>query len=219
MAEIKKYLTPVFRGSFTQAVFTAESFEGGAPKHGLAALFTPEKFSAKDKERWDTIMKALDDEAKARFKKGLKDLRAMNAEGSDYKLVPRDGKAKAHLEGYGDGVKFANLTTKLRPGVVDKDRKAIAKDQTEKELWESQDKEVSDEVGQDAVYPGAYYRATVTVYSYDNKGKGVALGLMNLQKIKDGPRIDGRSDAAADFEDEVDEGWLEQNEDDDFLND
>ena len=65
MAEVKRYLTPVFRGSFVHQVFKAESYEGGEPKYGLTAIWTPGKFSAKDKERWRTIMAALDDEAPA----------------------------------------------------------------------------------------------------------------------------------------------------------
>jgi len=197
MAEVKRYLTPVFRGSFVHQVFKAESYEGGEPKYGLTAIWTPGKFSAKDKERWRTIMAALDDEAKSRFKKSIKDLKALNAEGDSFKLSPRDGKTKADLEGFGEGTVFASLTTKMRPGVVDKDKNPIS----------------HEEGNTDEVYSGAYYRATVTVYSYQNKGKGVALGLMNLQKVADGERIDGRTDAAADFEDELDDAWMEEGED------
>ena len=36
---------------------------------------------------------------------------------------------------------------------------------------------------------------------------------MNLQKVADGERIDGRTDAAEDFEDELDDDWLNDQED------
>ncbi|ADK73435.1 hypothetical protein RDJLphi1_gp34 [Roseobacter phage RDJL Phi 1] len=210
MAELVKYLTPVFRGAFTKTVFTPEYFDDdktGEPKYGITAIWDPEKFSKADQKRWDAIMEALDDESKARFKKSWDKLPA------NYKKGIRDGEEKADKEGFEPGLQFASLTTKMRPGVVDKERKAIAKNDEEREKWEEQDKDVSNEVGMDAVYSGAYYRATVVTYSYDNKGKGVALGLMNLQKVRDGERIDGRTDASADFEDELDDAWLEEDED------
>ena len=213
MAELVRYLTPVFRGAFTKSVFIPEQFEDGAgdPKYGITAIWDESKFSEADKKRWAKIKAAMDDETMARFKKKVDNLPA------NFKKGVRDSAEKEGKEGFGAGTVFASLTTKMRPGVVDKDRKAIAKNDAEKEKWEEQDKEVSDEVGMDAVYSGAYYRATIVTYSYDNKGKGVALGLMNLQKVADGERIDGRTDASADFEDELDDAWLEEGDEVDPL--
>lgn len=208
MAEVKRLLTPVFRGSFAQSVFVKESYDGGEPKHGINAIWDPTKFSKKDKARWDAIHELIDDECLARFKKKADTLPG------NYKKGIRDGEEKADLEGFGKGKMFASLSTKMRPGVVDAKRHIIAKDDEEKERLEAEEKEVAEQVGQDAVYSGAYYRATITVYTYDNKGKGYALGLMNLQKVADGERIDGRTDAALDFEDEIDDEWIEQDEED-----
>lgn len=209
MAELKRYLTPVFRGAFTKTVFTPEAFEdgGGDPKYGITAIWDESKFSPADKKRWAIIAEALDDEAMARFKKKVDKLPA------NFKTGIRDSSEKEGKEGFDPGTVFASLTTKMRPGVVDKERLNIAKSDAEKEAWEAKGKDVSEEVGQDAVYSGAYYRATVVTYSYDNKGKGVALGLMNLQKVADGERIDGRTDASADFDDELDDAWLEEGKD------
>lgn len=190
MAEIKRYVTPVFRLSFP-ALFEAESYDGGPPKYGLSAVWTPSKFSVADKARWQAILKALDEESLSRFKKKWKDLPA------NFKRGIRDGAEKADMEGYGEGTRFASVTTKMRPGVIDAEKNKIA----------------PEEGNVEDVYPGCYCRATVTVYSYDNKGKGVALGLMNLQKVADGERLDSRTDAAEDFEDDIDEAWLEQGED------
>ena len=53
------------------------------------------------------------------------------------------------------------------------------------------------------VYPGSLVRASVGAYAYDVDGnKGVAFGLRNVQKVGDGPRIDGRSKAEDEFEGE-----------------
>ncbi len=197
MAEIVRYVTPVFRASFPN-LFEAESYDGGAPKFGLSAVWNPAKFSDKDKKRWRTILGAMDAESKSRFKKALKDLPA------NYKKGIRDGAEKADLEGYGEGTKFANISTKMRPGVIDANKNPIS----------------PDDGNIDEIYPGCYCRATVTVYSYDNKGKGVALGLMNVQKVSDGDRLDSRTDAAEDFDDDIDSAWLEEDgedDDDEFL--
>lgn len=192
MAEIKRYVTPVFRLSFPD-LFEASSFDGGAPKFGCAAVWTPSKFTDTDKKRWKALMAALNAESMNRFKKAWKDLPA------NFKTGVRDGAEKADMEGYGEGTKFANLSTKMRPGVIDQSKCKIG----------------PEEGNADEIYPGCYCRATVTVYSYDNKGKGVAVGLMNIQKVADGERLDSRTDAADDFEDDIDDKWLDDGLDDD----
>lgn len=206
MAEIQKFLTPVFRMSFPNLFEPSAMDAESKPKYGLSAVWTVAKFSDKDKERWRALIGALDAESKAKFKKAWKDLPG------NFKTGIRDGAEKANLEGFGEGTKFANITTKMRPGIVDVNKRHIARDGAEKEKWEADGKDVAEEVGDEAIYPGCYCRATVTVYSYDNKGKGVALGLMNVQKVADGPRLDARTNAAEDFEDDVDSQWLEMDE-------
>jgi hypothetical protein len=96
---------------------------------------------------------------------------------------------------------FASLSSKFKPGVVDRNKDPVS----------------PDEGNADLVYAGAYARATVGVYAYSNKGKGVAIGLNNLQLIKYDPevtgRLDGRGNAGDDFDDEIDSSWLEGEED------
>lgn len=193
MAELVRYQTPVFRMSFPH-LFKAESVDGGEPKYGLSAVWTPADFTPREKKLWARIEKAMNDECKARFKKNVDDMP------SNFKYGIRDGKDKADLEGYGKGTLFASLTTKMRPGVVDREKDPIS----------------PDEGNEDEIYPGCYARATVVVYSYDNKSKGVSLGLMNVQKVKDGERLDSRTDAADDFDDD----FLDDDDDtEDFLDD
>lgn len=191
MAEVTRYSTPVFRVSFPELFVPSAMEEGGPKKYGCSAVWTPSKFSDKEKVLWKAIKKALNDESLARFKLAFADLPA------NYKKGLRKGNERADMEGYGEGTVFANLTTKMRPGVVALDKSKIG----------------PEEGNEEEMYPGCYCRATVTVYSYDNKGKGVALGLMNIQKVKDGERLDSRVDAANDFDDDVDDAWLEEDED------
>ena len=196
MAELKKVVTPVFRLSFPH-LFVPQTFQQGSePKFGLSAVWTQSKFSDADKKRWKAMVALLNEESVAKFKVKVKDLPA------NVKRGVRDGDEKSDLEGYGEGTKFANITSKMRPGVVDKSKQPIGPEHG----------------NADEIYPGCYCRATVTAYSYDNKGKGVALGLQNVQKIADGDRLDSRTDAAEDFEDDIDEEWLDDEaEDDDDL--
>lgn len=191
MADVKRYVTPVFRLSFP-AFFEAESYQGGEPKYGCSAIWELKKFSDREKKLWRAILGAMDAESKSRFKKALKDLP------QNVKKGIRDGAEKADLEGYGDGTKFAALTSKMRPGVIDRDKNAISKD----------------EGNTDEIYPGCYCRATVSIYSYDNVGKGIALGLFNVQKVAEGARLDSRTDASEDFDDDIDDRWLDDGAED-----
>ena len=50
------------------------------------------------------------------------------------------------------------------------------------------------------VYSGVYGRASITFYAYASNGaKGIACGLNNLQKIKDGEPLGSRASAESDF--------------------
>ncbi|WP_230228959.1 ssDNA-binding protein, partial [Allobaculum mucilyticum] len=63
---------------------------------------------------------------------------------------------------------------------------------------------------QSEVYSGCYARVSLNFYAFNTNGnKGVACGLGNIQKIKDGPRLGGRTTANDDF--------VSEDADDDFL--
>ena len=180
MAEYKKVVTPVFRVSFPN-VFQPSAFEPGAtPKYGVSMLFTPAQFSDKDKAAWKAMKDLANEVSMAAFKKLLKDLPA------NFKQPFSKGEEKPDLDGYGAGVVFANATSKLKPGVVDANKQPI--------------------LAAEDFYAGCYARATVVAFAYDNKGKGVAFGLNNLQKVRDGESFSGRTGAEDDFEDDLEGG-------------
>lgn len=186
-----KLTTPVFRLSFPK-FFVAEAMEeGGSKKFGCQAIWTPAKFTAADKALWKALLAEMDSCSMGLFKKHWKDLPA-----AAYKKGIRSGMEKEELAGYGEGTRFASLSSAKRPGVI------LAKDKTP----------ISpDEGNEDLIYPGCYCQATVGVFSYNKGGgKGVSLSLRNVRKIKNGDRLDNQVDAEDDFDEEADAEWLDQ---------
>lgn len=92
----------------------------------------------------------------------------------------RDGDVeKADITGY-ENVMFANATSKMKPGIVDQNVQPI--------------------IDEAEFYGGCYARATLVAYAYDKGGnRGVAFGLQNIQKIRDGEPFSGRTKAEDDF--------------------
>ena len=85
---------------------------------------------------------------------------------------------------------FLNANSKQAPQVVDKHVQPIL-DQSE-------------------VYSGCYGKVSITFYAYNSNGnKGIAAGLVNVQKLRDGEPLGSRTNAKDDFEAVEDE--------DDFL--
>lgn len=182
-AERKAIFTPPFRVSFP-SVFTPSSYNGGEAKFSVVGLFYPDKFDANGKKCWQEMARIANEASQEAFKKALKDLP------DNFRKPFRRGEEKAHLDGYGPGMWFLTMSSKQRPGVVDRNKQDI--------LLESD------------FYPGCWARASVTAYSYDNKGKGVAFGLHNLQKLADGENFTGRLSAQEDFGDDADEVWKDE---------
>lgn len=180
---ISKVTTPPFRLSFPN-LFEKNSFKGSEPKYSAVMIFHPERFTKADKKQFD-LLKLMANEAGLDFHgKALKDFPG------DWKKPLKDGAIKEHLEGYGKGTIFGTASTKQQPGVVDREKQDI--------------------LNPEEVYPGCWCRATVTAYGYDNIGKGVALGLQNIQKLGDGENFTGRVAANEDFEDDADKVWNDE---------
>ena len=59
------------------------------------------------------------------------------------------------------------------------------------------------------VYSGVYGRASISFYAFNSNGnKGIACGLNNLQKIRDGEPLGGRTRAEDDFATDDDDDFL-----------
>jgi hypothetical protein len=87
---------------------------------------------------------------------------------------------------------FINANAKMQPGVIDKAKNKI--------------------LDKDELYSGCYGLASITFYAFNTSGnKGIACGLNNIMKTKDGEPLSGRASAEEDFA-EVADG-----EDDDLM--
>ena len=59
------------------------------------------------------------------------------------------------------------------------------------------------------VYSGCYARVSLNFYAYNANGnKGIACGLGNIQKVRDGEPLGGRSNATDDFSSLADDDFL-----------
>jgi hypothetical protein len=102
------------------------------------------------------------------------------------KLPLRDGDAERPDSPEYAGMYFVNASCKTKPSVVDRKLK---------EITNSED-----------VYSGCYARASVNFYAFDQRGnRGIACGLNNVQKLRDGDYLGGRSRAEDDFDEVEDE--------------
>lgn len=193
-----RLVTPPFVLSFPSLWTPRKPDEGeGKPKFLATAIWTPGKMTDGEKGLYRALLAELDKEARAVFGTAWKELP------DNVKRGLRDGRAKADVAGYGEGTRFANMSSLNRPGVVDKRKNPIGPEHGNEE----------------EIYPGCICRATVNVWSYNDKYKGVGIGLLNLQKLADGDRLDNRVKAEDDFDDDIDSRFLDDDDDGDFGDD
>lgn len=84
------------------------------------------------------------------------------------------------------GKYFINAKSNQKPGIVDSKLQRI--------------------IDPDEVYSGMYARVSLSFFPFATSGNsGIGAGLNNVQKIADGERIGGRSNAEDDFEEYTDE--------------
>ena len=102
--------------------------------------------------------------------------------GPNFKLPLRDGDIeRPNDEAYKDSM-FINANSKDAPQIVDRRVQPITDPM---------------ECGS-----GDYCNVTINFYPFNANGnRGIAAGLGNIQKIKDGERLAGRTSAASDFDD------------------
>lgn len=176
-------ITPPFVVSFPH-IFTPSSYMDSEPKYSVTAIWREADLKAKYKTEWKAVLSLLDVAAREKFQQPLARLPANVRKGI------RNGIEKEHLNGYGKGMLFAPISSTRRPQVVDLKHEPMLADD-------------------DRIYPGCWMRASVTAYAYANVGKGVALGLANLQWLGHGTRLDSRTTASQDFGDSrPDDEWF-----------
>ena len=108
---------------------------------------------------------------------------------ANLKLPLRDGDIDRPDDEAYTGCYFFNANSRQAPQVVDAKVQPI--------------------LDQNEVYSGCYGKISVTFYGYNSNGnRGIAAGLGNIQKLKDGESLGGRSNAADDFQTEEEDDFL-----------
>lgn len=173
---------PKTRWSYAN-VWEPKSINGGTPKYSVSLIIP--KSDTKTVEKIQAAIQAAYEEGQGKLKGNGRTVPALSV----LKTPLRDGDTERPDDpAYADSY-FINANSASAPGIVDADRQPI--------------------IDRSEVYSGVYGRASINFYAFNSNGnKGIACGLNNLQKIKDGEPLGGKSRAEDDFATEEDEEFL-----------
>jgi hypothetical protein len=174
-----KVVTGVVRLSYA-SIWEPKSINGGAEKYSVSLIIP--KSDTTTIAAINTAVNAAIEEGKGKFGGKVPNKAAL-------KLPLRDGDIdRPEDEAYANSY-FVNANSTTAPQIVDKQVQPIL-DRSE-------------------VYSGVYARVSVNFYAFNSNGnKGIACGLGNIQKIRDGEPLGGRSNAEDDFATDVEDDFL-----------
>jgi len=180
--ELIRLLTPAFRVScpdvFVKRVVQVEGKDSGCyvctalflgfeVQDGCTIIKAPTSWPEKDQAKWNAIVDQCNRVAIDAFKKPMKDL------DREIHSLPFHRGEEMEDDGYGPGVVYFSMSAKhRRPGVIARDGVTPIT-----------------QFGKDEFYAGCYARASVTPFA-NRQWKSLVVGLNNLQKLADGPRLD-----------------------------
>ena len=155
------------------------SVNGGAEKYSVSVLIPKN-----DKETINAINAAID----AAIEEGISKFGGKKPNKAAIKLPLRDGDTERDDEAY-KGHFFINANSNTPPQIVDRSVKPI--------------------LDRGEVYSGCFARVSLNFFAFNSNGsKGVACGLGNIQKVRDGEPLGGKSKAEDDFSTIEDEEFL-----------
>ena len=164
-------------------VWEAKSINGGTPKFSVS-LIVP-KSDTKTVAKIKTAIESAYQDGESKLKGTGKSVPPMAA----IKTPLRDGDIERPDDPAYANAYFINANSATAPGIVDVDRNPI--------LTRSE------------VYSGVYGRASISFYAFNSNGnKGIACGLNNLQKVRDGEPLGGKVSAESDFTTDDDDDFL-----------
>ena len=173
-----KVVTGVVRLSYAN-IWDPASINGGTPKYSVSLIIS------KDDEKTLAAINAAIDNA---IKEGAAKFGGKVPNKASLKLPLRDGDTERDDEAYKNAF-FVNANSTTAPQIVDRSVQPIL-DRTE-------------------VYSGCYARVSINFYAFNSNGnRGIACGLGNIQKVKDGEPLGGKTSAADDFSTEQDDDFL-----------
>ena len=159
-----------------------KSINGGAPKYSVSLIIP--KSDTKTLAKVKAAIQAAYDEGQGKLKGNGKTVPPL----STLKTPLRDGSERPDDPNYADCY-FLNANSATAPGIVDNACEPIL-DRSE-------------------VYSGVYGRASINFYAFNSNGnRGIAVGLNNLQKIREGEPLGGKSRAEDDFATDDDDDFL-----------
>ena len=165
-----KVVTGEVRLSYAN-VWESKSINGGREKYSVSLLIPKD-----DKSTLEAIEKAID----AAIKEGAGKFGGKIPPKAALKLPLRDGDVERDDEAYA-GHYFVNANSINKPQIVDANVDPIL-DRSE-------------------VYSGCYARVSINFYAFNHSGnRGIACGLGNLQKTRDGESLGGNVAASAEFD-------------------
>ncbi len=161
-------------------VWEPKSINGGTPKYSVSLIIP--KTDTVTVEKVKAAIKAAYNEGQSKLKGNGKSVPALTA----IKTPLRDGDLErpddpAYANSY-----FVNANSTTAPGIVDAACQPI--------------------IDRSEVYSGVYGRASINFYAFNSGGnRGIAVGLNNLQALKRGDPLGGKSRAEDDFSDDDDD--------------
>ena len=164
-------------------VWEPKAINGGTPKYSVSLIIPKDDTATVAKIK--ASLEAAYKEGEAKLKGNGRSVPPLTA----IKNPLRDGDLERPDDPAYANAYFINANSATPPGIVDAARQEIF-DHSE-------------------VYSGVYGKASITFYAFNSNGnKGIACGLNNLQKIRDGEPLGGKASAASDFATDEDNDFL-----------
>jgi len=177
-----KVITGEVRLSYAN-LWEPKSINGGAPKYSVSIIIP--KSDVRTLAKIKTAIEAAYSEGETKLKGNGKTVPPL----ASIKTPLRDGDVdRPDDEAYADSY-FINANSATAPGIVDSSCETIFE--------------------RSQIYSGVYARASVNFFAFNSNGnKGIACGLNNIQKLRDGEPLGGKPRAEDDFATEDDEDFL-----------
>ena len=170
-----KVVTGVVRLSYAN-VWEPKSINGGAEKYSVS-LIIPKA----DTKTLGAIQKAID----SAIEEGRGKFGGKVPSKATLKLPLRDGDVDRPDDEAYTNCYFVNANSSSAPEIVDKSLNPV--------------------LNRSEVYSGVYARVSINFYAFNSNGnRGIACGLGNIQKVRDGEPLGGKTSASDDFTSDYD---------------
>ena len=177
-----KVITGEARLSYAN-LWEPKSINGGTPKYSVSIIIP--KSDTRTIAKIKAAIEAAYREGETKLKGNGKTVPALSA----LKTPLRDGDTERPDDEAYAGSYFLNANSGTAPGIVDSACETIFE--------------------RSQIYSGVYARASVNFFAFNSNGnKGIACGLNNIQKLRDGDPLGGKSRAEDDFATAEDDDFL-----------